>query len=382
MVKSTNNTSSKETKRRRTRGEAWHWKQTDCWYFTPPGTKRRVRLLDEQGRPIRGISNRQAAALALARVKVNDQWRPETDNTTTEQWLVAKICSAYLENLSHREKTGGVSEAYLIESVRYLNSFCEYCGALNVSELRKGHVEHWIRQHPTWRSTATQRNAATCVMAAFFYASEMYGQPNPLKGFKKPPQKPKLHSFTPEEEELVYAATDQPFREFLFAAVHTGLRPFSELARLSTDHVIETDRGMMWRVHATKNDRVRVIPVRSQVAALTRQLIDSVPDESKILFRNSQGNPWKKVTGVRRFVRMREKLGWRNDPQRGRYSTYTCRHTFAHRMLAGYWNNGKGCTIEVLAELMGDTPKVAFDHYGKEWGQHYQDPLWRAIGVK
>ena len=30
---------------------------------------------------------------------------------------------------------------------------------------------------------------------------------------------------------------------------------------------------------------------------------------------------------------------------------------------------------------MGDTPKVAFDHYGKEWGQHYQEPLWAAIGV-
>jgi hypothetical protein len=30
---------------------------------------------------------------------------------------------------------------------------------------------------------------------------------------------------------------------------------------------------------------------------------------------------------------------------------------------------------------MGDTPKVAFDHYGKEWGQHYQEPLWVAIGM-
>jgi hypothetical protein len=49
-------------------------------------------------------------------------------------------------------------------------------------------------------------------------------------------------------------------------------------------------------------------------------------------------------------------------------------------MLSGYWSNGKGCTIETLAELIGDTPKVAFDHYGKEWGQHYQDPLWAAIG--
>mgnify|MGYP000405621894 CR=1 FL=1 len=46
----------------------------------------------------------------------------------------------------------------------------------------------------------------------------------------------------------------------------------------------------------------------------------------------------------------------------------------------GYWNNGAGCSIETLAELIGDTPKVAFDHYGKEWGQHYAEPLWAAIG--
>jgi hypothetical protein len=41
-----------------------------------------------------------------------------------------------------------------------------------------------------------------------------------------------------------------------------------------------------------------------------------------------------------------------------------------------------GCSIETLAELIGDTPKVAFDHQGREWGQHYQDSLWAAIGVK
>jgi len=50
-------------------------------------------------------------------------------------------------------------------------------------------------------------------------------------------------------------------------------------------------------------------------------------------------------------------------------------------MLSGYWNNGAGCSIETLAELIGNTPKVAFDHYGREWGQHYQDPLWAAMGM-
>jgi hypothetical protein len=49
--------------------------------------------------------------------------------------------------------------------------------------------------------------------------------------------------------------------------------------------------------------------------------------------------------------------------------------------LSGYWNGGAGCSIETLAELIGDTPKVAFDHYGREWGQHYQEPLWLAVGA-
>lgn len=88
------------------------------------------------------------------------------------------------------------------------------------------------------------------------------------------------------------------------------------------------------------------------------------------------------MTGVVRFLTIKKKLGWDMDPVKSKYSCYTCRHTFAHRMLSGYWTGGVGCSIETLAELIGDTPKVAFDHYGKEWGQHYQDPLWAAIGCK
>jgi integrase len=153
------------------------------------------------------------------------------------------------------------------------------------------------------------------------------------------------------------------------------------LARITADEVEETDRGMMWRVDSSKNNKIRKIPVRPEVAELTRQLMKTAPRGSGIpLFRNTKGRPWKRMTGVVRFLTIKEKLGWDKDPVKGHYSCYTCRHTFAHRMLSGYWTEGVGCSIETLAELMGDTPKVAFEHYGKEWGQHYQDPLWAAIG--
>ena len=374
-------TTSNVPRRRRSRGSAWHWRQTDGWYFTPPGTKRRVRLLDEDGRPIRGKESRQAAELAFARVKVSGNWRPEAEKVGDDLWLVARVCSLYIEYCTQRADNGMLSAEYCDEVVRYLNDLCSYCGSLPLSEVRKGHVQHWVESHPTWRSLATQRNAITVVLGAFNHAQEMYDVPSPLRGLKKPPQQPRLQSFTAEEEQAVYSATDEPFRNFLCAAVHTGLRPFCELARLTEDDVVETDRGMMWRVYSSKTKKTRKIPVREDVAELTRRLLAEAPvDAHAAVFRNTQQRPWKKVTGVGRFLKIKRGLAWDQDEVRTSYSCYTCRHTFAHRMLAGYWNEGEGCSVETLAELIGDIPKVAFDHYGREWGQRYQEPLWEAIG--
>ena len=53
-------------KRRNPQGSAWHWKQTDCWYYTLPGTKKRMPLFDEDGERIRGTDNQESAEHALA----------------------------------------------------------------------------------------------------------------------------------------------------------------------------------------------------------------------------------------------------------------------------------------------------------------------------
>jgi len=367
---------------RRPRGSAWHWRQTDSWYYTPPGTKRRVPLLDENGKRIRGKDNRQTAELALARVKLARQWRPAAEPVTEGEWLVAKVCSRYVAYCQQGVERRAISEGYRDETVRYLNQLVEYCGTLPVSQLTRGHVQHWIERHPTWRSPVTLRNAITIVLAAFNHAHDEYDVVHRLKGLKKPPSRPRLHSFSEDDEALLYEATNDVFGDFLFAAIRTGLRPFCELARITADDVEENDRGMMWRVHSSKKRKTRKIPVRFEVAELARRLMATAPKGSGLpLFRNTEGKPWRKVTGVGRFLSIKRKLGWDKQPVKRHYSCYTCRHTFAHRMLSGYWNDGAGCSIEVLAELMGDTPKVAFDHYAREWGQHYQDPLWEAIGV-
>jgi integrase len=368
------------SKRRQSKGHAWHWDQTDSWYYTVPGTKRRVPLLDERQRPIRGREQKLDAELALARLKVAGKWRPTPSSPTLEPWLVARACSEYLQEFERRAAQGTLNLEHKAAGIYYLNDFCSFCGALPISELRKRHVELWLERHPTWQSPVTRKNAVTFVLAAINAAEEHHGIVNPLRGLKKPPSRPRLQSFLPEEEAALYGAADEALRRFLFAAIHTGLRPFCELARLTADAVVETERGMMWRVRSSKTLKTRKIPVRPEVAQLTRALLQGLP-AGQPLFGNSTGKRWRRAAGGAHFRRARKTLGWEQHPVKRHYSCYTARHTFAHRMLSGYWNGGKGCSIETLAELMGDTPKVAFDHYGKEWGQHYQEPLWAAIGV-
>ena len=48
------------------------------------------------------------------------------------------------QDLEKRAANGSVTGEYRNEIIRYLNAFSEYCGALPVSQLKKGHVQHWI----------------------------------------------------------------------------------------------------------------------------------------------------------------------------------------------------------------------------------------------
>lgn len=274
-----------------------------------PGTKTRMPLFDEHGGRIQGKENKIAAEVALAKEKLT--WADEDDAAVigSGQWLVARVCSDYNQSCQKRAAKRIITDEYRDEVDRYLNEFCRYCGSLPAAELRNGHVQHWVESHPSWRSPVTQRNAMAIVLAAFNHAQEMHDVPNPLGGLKKPPPRPRMQSFTTEEEQLIYSATDEPFGDFLFAAIHTGLRPFCELARLTADDVAESPRGMMWRVYSTKTKKTRKVPIRSEVAELTRRLMAmALPGSGKAVFRNPQGRPWKKVTGVSRFLKIKREL--------------------------------------------------------------------------
>ena len=257
-------------KRRQSHGSAWHWKQTDCWYYTLPGTKRRVPLFDDQGQRIRGSENQQAAERALAQVRV------AAADARPGGWPLAEsglspVSVRNTSNTASAESRRGRSARGTGRLLFRGSTTCAVtAGHCRSRKLKKGHIQEWIGKHAGWRSLATHRSVIAIVLAAFNLAEEMFDVPSPFKGLKKPPATPRLHSFSAEDEQAIYGATEECFHDFLFAAIHTGLRPFCELAKITADHVEETERGMMWRVYSSKTKKTRKIPVSKAIAALTR----------------------------------------------------------------------------------------------------------------
>ena len=316
--------------RRQAHGSAWHWKQTDCWYYTRQGTKQRVALVDEQGARIRGKDHKEAAEVALAREKL--AWQVEEGiHGNVASWPVARVCAEYLQYCKRSLEKGSMSASHHRSANAWLTDLCGYYGGVPALQLKKGDVQKWIEGHSTWKSPATVGSVIAVVLAAFNRAEEMFGLRSPLQGLKKPKAQPRLASLKPEEEQQLYDATEPCFANFLRAAISTGLRPYCELARLKAEDVEEADRGMMWRVYSSKTKKTRKIPVRPEVAKLTRELLQSAPRGSGLpIFRNTKGKPRKATAGVARFIALKTKLGWDDDPIRGNYSAYTCRHTFVH----------------------------------------------------
>jgi len=104
--------------RRQSHGSAWRWEQTDCWYYTLPGTKKRMALFDENGQRIRGRENQEAAELALARVTVADSSASADGPGSREPWVVARVCSEYIQYCERGVVNGTVSKGHRDNTVR------------------------------------------------------------------------------------------------------------------------------------------------------------------------------------------------------------------------------------------------------------------------
>lgn len=379
-------------RKRQANGTAW-WRKFDSgWYATIDG--KRTHLRDENGTTIKGKDRQPEADLAVARLKLAIPQKTSDDTV-----LVATVADAYLQHL----KTTA-SAQHIDNATRTMNDFCSYCGALPAKDLKKKHVRDWVDQHSSWKSDNTKRGNVIYVSAAFNHAvkEEEILEANPIANFKKPAAFPRITFFKQEEIDEVLEYFNRPAKwrtpsrhrvgEFFRMLLLTGARPFSELAQVTAENIQETDKGMIIRIKAgtdeegcyrhksaRKTGRDRVLYLFPEAEELLKPLIKKYPKGSgQALFRTPQGAAWTRFNGVRSMCAMKRALKWDEDPEKAGLSLYTCRHTFAKRVLSGFWTN-QPATIETVAGLLGNTPGVCFRHYAS-WCDEYSEPLWAAVG--
>ena len=200
---------------------------------------------------------------------------------------------------------------------------------------------------------------------------------NPLRGLKHGKGRARLTYLTDEQEEK-FLNTSKPYLALAIKVlIRTGAQP-SEFCHLERRHIEFSDDGMTWtfQPHESKNNELREIKVADrEIIAIVKEQLAKHPTGR--VFRKRNGEAWSSATLGKAFQRVRDLLRKRGLELDNDCCLYTCRHTFAKRILSGHWNK-RYATLEHLANLMGNTEEVCRKYAA--WSKQYQEPLWELVG--
>lgn len=362
-------------------------------------TKTRRALLDEHGSklrdkriPLKVLDHHYRRQLEEEKRLLQERGHHQDETT------VAVICETYLKHCK-------IHDAPATYKMRqgYLWDFCtglppstikgelskkdrnrlrihDGFGKIRLCDLRPYDITRWLDEHEEWNGA--RRNAVQAVKRAINYCLEQgLLSRSPIEGYKVKRPNGRITYFTPEQEEAIYIGLSRnpAYAQLIRVCIRTGARPISEYGSLEACHVEDHGNRMEWSWHdGTKvKGKKRVIKISEPwIIDLVRQQMKRYP--SGTLFRNRLGKPWIKQSVKHNFRRLRLRLAKEDILLDEDACTYTCRHTFAKRILHGYWS-GKPTNIETLAQLMGISRQVCWDYYAR-WCDAYQEPLWEALG--
>jgi len=200
----------------------------------------------------------------------------------------------------------------------YLTSFGEHVGIKKVPDLRVHHVTDWLKANPQW-GDSTQGLAVSLVTACMNWAvAEQRVAKNPVKGVKRKKTKRRERIVPHEHMELVLTKGPQRVAVFLAVLWQTGMRPFSELAKL-TAGVIDWENGTVTleKHKNAKKGKTRTVFFTPETLAILRGQAEKFPEG--LLFRTRWGTPWNRNNVRNELVRACDDLGL------PRYSTYDLR---------------------------------------------------------
>ena len=373
---------SKGGRNKGTRNKGFWFRAGRGWFVTEGKSSK--PLLDDQGKHIKSADEREEAKKAYARHLLAIDQQPARNGLT-----VSEACQAYLDHIqtghpeTYRMRAGFLFDLCHGFAARWRDSktppgakdrIHPGYGHKPVAQLTQHDIEKWVKAHPGWKNPRAPLQA---IRRALNYCSKSQLIPTtPLKGLEIPKVGKRKAYLSPETEEAVNRYARPALRLAIKVCIRTGARPIIEFASLESRHVEETARGQRWRFPAEESkgrQKARTIYVPEDIAVIVRKLIKRPGP----VFRNERGQRWTRQALESAFRRLKRRLQREGMTPEEPFIPYTCRHTYAKRMLGGFW--GPAVTLEILAGLMGNTPKICWEHYA-QWCEGYTDPFWQAIG--
>jgi integrase len=262
----------------------------------------------------------------------------------TERHSVRWLCDKFLD----RTKADKTPDTFRVQLDR-LKTFCARFGKRPGDSLKAHEVNEWLDAQ-AWE-TSTKALAVTIIKAVFNWAvAEDYLSESPLKKLKRRKVARRDRVLSADEEAALLAGVDGCFRDFVLVLLRTGMRPYSEAAKLSAGMIDWAEGRAVLREHKNaKKGKGRVVYFPPEVLEVLRRLAREHP--AGPLLRNARAAAWAKDAVHDRIRRVCEDAGIEH------FNAYALRSTYVTNALI------RGVPVEVVAELVGTSPKMIHAHY-------------------
>jgi integrase len=256
------------------------------------------------------------------------------------RWLADKFLT--------RTKASKTDETFRIQ-LELFKKFCQKFGTRPSDSLKAHEVNEWLDEK-AWE-TSTKALAVTIIKAAFNFAvSEDYLTESSLKKLKRRKIARRERVLSSEEEETLLKNAVGCFRDFVFVLLKTGMRPFSEAAKLTAAMINWEEGSAVLKEHKNAGKgKTRVVYFAPEVLNLLKKL--AACHREGPLLRNARDVAWRRDTMYSRVTRLCEEIGMDH------FNVYALRASFITNAII------KGVPVEVVAELVGTSAKMIWAHY-------------------
>jgi integrase len=243
--------------------------------------------------------------------------------------------------------------------VRVIQPFCNRIKGMRAADLKGHTVTDWLAWENQWRqkknrklwNTSTQSFAIKTIKAALNWGVKMnYLDANPIKKLSGGKVARRDRTMAPAEMERIRTVVTPDFYDFLFVCSKTGARPYTEIGRLEA-RLIDFPNGtatLTKHKNARKTGKPRVLFFTPEVLEILKRQAERYP--SGPLFRTRRNTAWNQSNCWKWFDTIKKKTGID-------FFTYALRHTRITEALVN------GVPVEVVAELVGNTPQIIHRHY-------------------